>query len=238
MEIFGKGKEMTNTRRISYMITVVASTLLLSLFAVQLTYAAKAKSDKPAGKAKQDKLTKEKLTQFIQRVQKNNPGRAQELRDLRKNNPAKFRKAVRKALKARANQPGFEAEKTTNPKGHRQKQHRFAQMGQNRGGRGKGGRFAQMGQNRGGRGRGGRFAQMGQHLGGRGRGGRFAQMGQNRGGRGRGGRFAQMGHRRGGRGRGGQFAQMGHRRGGRGRGGQFGRRKYLGPAESDIWGDD
>ena len=194
MEIFGKGKEMTNTRRVSYPITVVVSALLLSLFAVEATYAAKAKSAKPAGKAKQGKLTKENLTQFIQRVEKNNPERAEELRDLRKNNPAKFRKVVRNALKARANQPGYDAKKTEKAKGRRDKQHRFGQMGWHRGGPGGGGRFAQMGRHGGGRGRDARLAQRGWRGGGRGRGGRFAQMGRHGGGRGRGGRFGRAEH--------------------------------------------
>ena len=213
---------MTTRKKTNYIITVVLSAFILLLMAVGVSYGAKKPSPKPANKPKSGQFTKKKADQFLQRVEKNNPERAVRLRKLRKNNPDKFRKTVRKALKTGAAKPGADTEKTANPKGSRGKQHRLDRMG-----------WRQRGHHRG-----GRFTRMGWHRDARGRGGRFAQMDRPGGGRGKGRQFAQMDRPGGGRGRGGRFAQMGRPGGGRGRGGRFGRAKHPRPEGSDIWGDD
>jgi len=245
---------MEARKKINYLMAAVLTILISFILMVGVSYGAKKPSPKPSDEPKYRQLTKKKVDQFLQRVKKNTPKRAARLKRLRKDDPAKFRETVRKALKAGVAKPGADTEKAANPKGRRGKPRRFAQMGRPGGGRGRGGRFAQMGPRRGGPGRGEPSAEMGPRRGGPGRSEQFSQMGWRRGGRGRGGRFAQMGPRRGGCGRGGRFAKMGPRGGGRGRGGRFapmsrrnnnhprgrrfGRTGHPRPDESDIWGDD
>ena len=53
MEIFGKDKEMTDPRKVNYLITVVLTAFVLSLFAVGVTYAAR--PNRPSLPARQSK---------------------------------------------------------------------------------------------------------------------------------------------------------------------------------------
>jgi hypothetical protein len=169
---------MTTRKKNNFSITVVLGSLILFLSAVGVSCGAKKPSPKPADEPKSKQMTKKKADQFLQRVEKNNPERAVRLRKLRKNNPDKFRKTIRKELTAGARKSKTQEGKAT----------KANSLG---GGRGRGGRFAQMDRPGGGRGRGGRFAQMNRPGGGRGRGGRFAQMNRPGGGRGKGGRFGR-----------------------------------------------
>jgi hypothetical protein len=185
---------MTTRKKTNYLITAVLSTFILFLLSAHVGYGAKDPSAKPAGKPKSGQLTKKKINQYIQRVEKNNPKRAAQLRKLRKDNPKEFRETVRKALKAGPKKSVDHTKKAAKAVGGRFKQHRFSQMCWRRGGSGRGGRFTQMGRGQGGRGRGGQFAQMGRGRGGRVRGGQFAPMHWPRGGRGKGRQFGRAEH--------------------------------------------